>query len=232
MRFFAAVLAALWVGALSTAEAQEQPVVVELYTSQGCSSCPPADAILADLAAREDLIALAFHVDYWDYIGWKDDFADPSYTTRQRAYARVAGSRTVYTPQMIVGGVDHVIGTRPMQLVEAIQRHKAQRPPVALDLSRTGNEVAVRARSTGGVRGRVTVQLVQYRPKEAVSITRGENAGRTIAYYNIVSSLHVLGEWNGRGSWQGKAKVKPGLPVAVIVQRVDHGPVVAAARLR
>ena len=105
---------------IGAAAAADRPVVVELYTSQGCSSCPPADAILAELADREDVIALAFHVDYWDYIGWKDIFADPANTLRQRNYARVAGARSVYTPQMIVDGQDHVVGTKPMKLAEHI----------------------------------------------------------------------------------------------------------------
>ena len=100
-RLFAAVATSL---ALSTPAVADGPVVVELYTSQGCSSCPPADAMLHDLAARPDVIALALHVDYWDYIGWVDEFADPAYTRRQKQYAQVAGNPSVYTPQMVIGG--------------------------------------------------------------------------------------------------------------------------------
>ena len=114
IRFATATLALILSMTVSTARAAEPVVVVELYTSQGCSSCPPADKLLAELASRKDVLPLALHVDYWDYIGWADVFADPAYTKRQRAYARVAGSRSIYTPQMIVGGKDHVIGFKPM----------------------------------------------------------------------------------------------------------------------
>ena len=96
------------------ATAQENPVVVELFTSQGCSSCPPADALMHDLAAREDVIPLALHVDYWDYIGWKDPFGNPAHADRQRAYAAAGNRRTIYTPEMVVGGVTDIVGTQPM----------------------------------------------------------------------------------------------------------------------
>ena len=109
------------------------PVVVELYTSQGCSSCPPADAFLArELANRDDVIALALHVDYWDYIGWKDDFADPQHTDRQRDYARAAGQRTIYTPQMIIAGKDHVIGSHPAEVKKLIRAHASAAFPLAI----------------------------------------------------------------------------------------------------
>jgi hypothetical protein len=94
--------------------AQDRPVLVELFTSQGCSSCPPADALLHKLARRDDVVALALHVDYWDYIGWKDTFAKAAHSARQRAYAREAGRRMVYTPQMIINGADHVVIGRPI----------------------------------------------------------------------------------------------------------------------
>lgn len=107
-------LFALWAAAsvvtAPAASADEKTVVVELFTSQGCSSCPPADALLAELDKSADVIALALHVDYWDYIGWKDSFADPENTERQRGYARAAKARSIFTPQMVIGGVDHVIG--------------------------------------------------------------------------------------------------------------------------
>ncbi|HHB81142.1 MAG TPA: DUF1223 domain-containing protein, partial [Aliiroseovarius sp.] len=108
------------------ARAQERPlVVVELFTSQGCSSCPPADALLARLAQRDDVLALSMHVDYWDYIGWPDTFAQPKNTERQKAYAHAAGMRSIYTPQMIIAGKDHVIGSKPMDVVDYIEMSRA-----------------------------------------------------------------------------------------------------------
>ena len=103
-RFFSSAVLAVSVGFSSAAMAQQQPVVVELYTSQGCSSCPPADAMFAELKDRKDVIAIALHVDYWDYIGWKDEFGHPAHADRQRAYAAKAGRRSIYTPEMVVHG--------------------------------------------------------------------------------------------------------------------------------
>ncbi len=140
MRRIIGAATGLWAVCAVAAFAQgtDNPVVVELFTSQGCSSCPPADAILGDLAGRDDVIALALHVDYWDYIGWKDTFADPSYTKRQRAYARVAGARNIYTPQMVVGGMDHLVGVRPMELSDLIERHNAKDSTIDLNLGAVG----------------------------------------------------------------------------------------------
>ena len=133
------------------ATAENGPAVIELYTSQGCSSCPPADAMLHDLAKRDDVIALALHVDYWDYIGWKDSFASAEYTQRQHAYARAANATTVYTPQMVIGGVDHVIGSRPMQVMDVVQAHSRQGNPVDVELTRRGSNVFVSAAAGRGV---------------------------------------------------------------------------------
>ena len=116
-----------------------RPVLLELYTSQGCASCPPADDLLLDLAAREDVIALALHVDYWDYIGWPDTFASRAHTERQQAYARRHGHSTIYTPQMVVNGVELIEGFRTMQVMDAIAAQYAMAPEVSLTLTRTGN---------------------------------------------------------------------------------------------
>jgi len=114
----AAALAAVTLTPAGQANA-DGPVVVELFTSQGCSSCPPADKILGELAKRDDVIALSLHVDYWDYLGWKDDFASPAHTARQQGYATALGERMMFTPQMIIGGTDSVVGSRAMELISA-----------------------------------------------------------------------------------------------------------------
>jgi hypothetical protein len=208
------------------------PVVVELYTSQGCSSCPPADAVLAGLAARDDVIALALHVDYWDYIGWKDTFADPAYSRRQRAYAQAAGASTVYTPQMIVGGMDHVVGIRAEEVEALIRRYGAGPAPVTLDLARTGGQVQVRARAAAPLANGAVVQLVRYRARERVEIVLGENAGRAIDYANIVTAWTPVADWDGRTDLSLTLEAPGTDSVAVIVQEPGPGPILAAEALR
>ena len=210
--------------------AQADPVVVELYTSQGCSSCPPADAMLHDLAKRDDVLALALHVDYWDYIGWTDIFGRPENTARQHAYARAARATTVYTPQMIIGGVDHVIGSRPMQVMDLIQAHSRQEYPVSVSITRNGDTVQISASSTE--MNNYVVELVRYIPTATVNIRRGENAGRELVYTNIVSSLEAVAEWDGAGTLKITAPAPGSDPVAVLVQKAGHGPIVGAAQLR
>ena len=224
-------VAAAW-AVLGGAAAADGPVVVELFTSQGCSSCPPADKILAEIANRDDIIALALHVDYWDYIGWKDSFANPAFTERQRAYAHAAGARSIYTPQMIVGGRDHGVGTKPMKLAEFINVHAEAPDAVSVELSRAGDRVTIEARATAAVSSGMVVQLVTYTPTATVEIKRGENAGRTLAYHNIVRDWIEVGKWDGRGTFRAEARVPGGMPVAVLVQARDAGPILGAAKSR
>lgn len=226
----------LFIAALAlaqTAAAQNRPVVVELYTSQGCSSCPPADEILAELAPRDDIIALALHVDYWDYLGWKDDFATPAFSERQRNYARAAQRRTVYTPQVIVQGVSPVVGNRPKEVANAIRRHESKgADPVELQLERKDGMLYITARAKGTGVGRAVVQVVRYMPEAWVNIRGGENAGKRVLYANIVTEWEALAHWNGRGTFTAETPLKGGYPVVVLVQKVNYGPILAAGRLR
>ena len=231
MRKLASLLAAA-VMMVSQAAAQDNPVVVELFTSQGCSSCPPADAFLHDLAAREDVVALAMHVDYWDYIGWKDSFASPENTKRQRSYARAGERRMIYTPQMIINGQEHVVGNRPRDVIDLITMHKSKTSPVALEVTRAKNKVTIEAQAEQSLSGELVVQLVQYRPKSVVDIKRGENAGRTLSYANVVTQMDVLGYWDTKRPLSLEATAKGDGPVVVLVQHKDHGPMVAVARLK
>lgn len=227
--FMAAMLASVTILSANVGAAQTNPVVVELYTSQGCSSCPPADEMMRTLAGRDDIIALSLHVDYWDYIGWKDVFGSPAFTRRQHGYANAANARTVYTPQFIIGGADFVVGAKSMELMDAVA---AQRPSgIALNLSRSGNQLRIAAAPGRGGRDMV-VQVVRYTPEEQVAIQRGENAGRTIAYSNIVTSWDVVGQWNGRSALDMTTPVSGTSPIVVIVQDAAFGPIMAAARLR
>ena len=212
--------------------AQDNPVVVELYTSQGCSSCPPADAILHELADRDDVIALALHVDYWDYIGWKDPYGSAAHAERQRAYARVGQRRTIYTPEMVVQGVTDIVGTKPMKLSEAIAKHAREAPKVDLDLTREGNKLVVAAKALVDVKGPLTVHLLRYAPEHTTKIKRGENRGKTLVYSNVVEDWQVLGNWDGTAPLEISAEVVGELPSVVIIQGQDTGPILAAARLR
>ncbi len=214
------------------ATAQQGPIVVELFTSQGCSSCPPADRMLHELAARSDVIALALHVDYWDYIGWKDEFADPRNAQRQRAYARVAGRRSIYTPQMIVMGQTDIVGAKAMKLSDAINAHKATPQPVQIDLTRAGGQVQITAQARQAQLGDMVVHMVRYRPLRESRITRGENKGHTYKYANVTEGWTVLGEWDGRAPLNMTADVAGDHPVVVIIQAPSDGPIYGAARLK
>ena len=225
-----AILASLLLAA-SPVVAEDNPVVVELFTSQGCSSCPPADDIFAELAQRDDVLALALHVDYWDYIGWTDEFASPAFTERQKSYARVHEKQSVYTPQMIVGGRDVLVGAKPMKLAELIQQHGDAAPTVRLAVMRVDGRVEIAA-SDARAPGPMVVDLVTYIPRRTVEIERGENAGRTLDYHNIVSSWTRIGVWNGKGEFRASVPLATSDEAAVIVQRVGPREIVAAARAR
>jgi len=220
----------VWFGlAAAAGQAADRLVVVELFTSQGCSSCPPADALLGQIADREDVLGLALHVDYWDYIGWKDQFANPAYTARQKAYARHNGKMSVYTPQMIVDGQRFLVGYKPMQLADLIQAH--QRAPVRadLDLRRRGERLEISiARGTTGRDAEVIV--VTYARERRVDISRGENAGRTLDYHNIVTSWTPVGTWDGTSPYRATVRLDTGDEVAVIVQEKGPGAILAASR--
>lgn len=228
MKSIATWIAAFWIAFTGMAHAQSSPVVVELFTSQGCSSCPPADALMHKLATREDVIALSMHVDYWDYIGWKDEFGRAENTARQKAYAAQAGRRSIYTPQMIINGEDSVVGTHPMDVSDLVAKHRAAQHSVALKLARSGASVQIAASATRA--GAYEVTLVRFAPKKTTAIKRGENAGKTLNYVNVVSDFKVIGTWDGKGPLSMTASAGEG-PLAVLIQHKNHGAIEAAARI-
>lgn len=228
MRKITALIAALWIGLTGAVQAQSQPVVIELFTSQGCSSCPPADALMHKLAARGDVIALSMHVDYWDYIGWKDEFGRAENTVRQKAYAQAGGRRSIYTPQMIIAGEDSVVGTHPMDVADLIAKHARRKSDVALKIARVDGKVSIAASARKA--GKFEVKLVRFTAKRTTAIKRGENAGKTITYVNVVSDFKTIGTWDGRAPLSLAAQAGNG-PVAVFIQRTGHGRIEAAARL-
>lgn len=174
----------------------ETPVVVELFTSQGCSSCPPADAFLGELAAVPGVIALSMHVDYWDYIGWKDVFASPENTARQRRYAKSLANRYVYTPQMVVDGNADVVGSRTGDVVDLIEAAAAAAKPLRLSFTQEAGGAVVIPAGPAPDEG-ATVWLAVYDDAHDTEILRGENSGQTLRYYNVVREMEQIGTWTG-----------------------------------
>ena len=224
-------LLAAWAALAATGAPAQVPVVVELFTSQGCASCPPADALLADLAKQPGVIALALHVDYWDYLGWEDVFASPVFTQRQKRYAKAIGAKMIYTPQMIVAGADRVPGNRPDEVLARIAAQGALAPRVLLEVTREGARVVIRALAEPPLAKGAIVQLVRIRPEESVAITRGENAGREVIYHNIVTDWAPVAEWPGTAPLDLVLEADGPAPVVVIVQEPGPGPVLAAMRI-
>ena len=202
----------------------QRPVVVELFTSEGCSSCPPADAVLRDLArSRPDVLALGFHVTYWDYLGWRDPFSLQAATDRQRDYA-VHLRGPVYTPQMVVDGVHDVIGSEREEVLRTIQQ-SAPSASVPVRLRRDGGSAVI---DLGTGAGSARVLLVGYDTEHRTSIGRGENGGRTLLEANIVRAVVPVGTWTGTAaSW--RAAVPDGERLAVLAQAPD-GRILGAAK--
>lgn len=205
--------------------------MVELFTSQGCSSCPPADAYLHKLAAREDVIALALHVDYWDYIGWKDSFGKAEWSDRQRGYAKAAGRGMVYTPQMIINGTDHVVGNRPKDVEFLIDRRSALPLLVQMTAEREGDRLTISAEAEQRLIGDFEVRLIRYMPKQKVAIKSGENAGEIFNYAQIVTDMDVLKKWDGRNAVSITTQIEGDEHSVVLIQREGHGEIVAATRV-
>jgi len=186
---------------LSPAAAQTRGVL-ELFTSQGCSSCPQADQLLGELASDPSLVTVSLPIDYWDYLGWKDTLADPRNTVRQKAYSKVRGDRQVYTPQMVVNGSVHALGSDRNAIERAIE-HSREKPatlslPVALSVVDGRLVVAVPERSDGHAAAEVWVWGLS--KAITVAIKRGENRGKTITYYNVLRRSLKLDSWNGKAN--------------------------------
>jgi len=210
------------------AAAAKPPVIVELFTAQGCSSCITANAHVADLAERERVLPLTFSVDYWDYLGWPDTFARPEFTERQKAYAKRLGPRAVYTPQVVVDGRHQVSGGKPDQLdVMVAQAVRAPgNPPDMLYMENGKIAVGSGPRPRGGAE----VWLVRYDPRRIeVEPKKGDNRGETVVARNVVRQLVRLGRWRGRPTaFRLPATEEEGLETLVIVQGTDGGRVIAA----
>lgn len=222
----------------SRAEMKAQPVLAELFTSQGCSSCPEADQIWAELQQRNDVIALSFSIDYWDYIGWKDTLAKRENTLRQQAYAKAMPSRQVYTPQVIIDGLKDVVGNERQKLFSAIDARvaKSRGKRTEVSLSKSGSIVHIRI-GTGETTRPATVWIAHTTGSKTVKIKSGENGGRVMTYTNVVRDFASAGTWSGQALalqvpayGTDKSEVTDG--IAVWVQLGSHDQVLGAAQLR
>jgi hypothetical protein len=185
-------------GGSAAADPQGPPrAVVELFTSQGCSSCPPADKLLAELAQRPDLVALTFAVDYWDYLGWKDTLAHPLFSARQRGYAYARGDRQVYTPQVVVNGEKPCLGSDRTQIEQNITAGGPHSLPVPLTLAERDGIVTVAIEAPSDNVAMAELWVLPVSRAQTVPIGRGENEGRTVTYANVVKGMMRLGEWRG-----------------------------------
>ena len=198
-------------------------VLAELFTSQGCSSCPSADAAFGRLRDRPDVIALAFHVTYWDRLGWRDTLGDPAFTERQRWYAGLLG-KGLYTPQMVLDGELDLVGSDP-RLEQAVDLVRAQRVPLPIEITAAGVALLPDAEVTGDVR----LTAIGYDRHHLVAIGRGENAGSSVDYYNAARTLHDLGAWDGR-SRRLALGAAPGTGVVLLAQDQATGRVLALGR--
>ncbi len=243
MRHFSALLGVLGACAIAssalagTSATPGQPrAIIELFTSQGCSSCVAADAYFADLAKRSDVVALSLHVDYWDYLGWRDTLGDPAHTQRQRDYAAVHGSRRIYTPQIVVNGTEDFVGS-DRRSVDAAIAQSALPVPVTMRRGDGTIEIEVAARPEPH-NVPATIRLVLLTSEAKVAIARGENAGATVDYYNVVRGMRPVGMWDGEAvkiTLPAHEIMPNGVDSCAIVVQEDHpngpGAIIGAAWL-
>ncbi|GAB6052716.1 DUF1223 domain-containing protein [Magnetospira thiophila] len=227
-------ICAVWlaVTGASSAEASEPtPVVVELFTSQGCSSCPPADAFIGELADEKAVLPLSFHVDYWDYIGWKDPFADPDHGRRQKAYAQQFNQRSVYTPQVVVQGLYEAVGSNRRSVRQLIQRASEETSPIAILMQPQDDGLHIRLPETHpGLQA--DLLLVLFDRQHVTQVRRGENRGETLTNRNVVRATLALGTWDGMATeFLVAASRLPGTADAgaLLLQKPNGGAILSAA---
>lgn len=247
---FIAGLGVLTLGASTPALAQmdagaaavSRPVsaVIELFTSQGCSSCPPADTLLKDYAAsHKDVMALSLPVDIWDYIGWKDTLASPKNAERQRAYSRLLGSGPVYTPQVVINGVAQSIGSDAREIDAAMEKAKialgSKHVSVQLWPHRNSVIIEMGDAPAGSEVKESTIWLAVVQKSVDVTIQKGENAGQSLRYVNVVRELTPVGVWTGKAATiqlLRSAFMRPDIEdIIVLIQEADYGPIIGAAWL-
>ncbi|MDO5604251.1 MAG: DUF1223 domain-containing protein [Paracoccus sp. (in: a-proteobacteria)] len=188
------------------------PVVVELFTAQGCGGCPPAQDLLGDLAARRDVLALSWHVDYWDYLGWPDSFARPEFSNRQKGYNRLRGARALFTPQFVIGGEMAINESRPADLMAAIRHEMAEGDHISVTQRVSGARTEIELTPLGTLPSGIAVQLVRYLPRRSVEIGAGDNNGRVLQMHNVVVASEVLARWDGKAPLRLSVTLGAGAP--------------------
>jgi hypothetical protein len=214
-------------GWTASVDAQPRPAVVELFTSEGCSSCPPADAFLGELAERPDVLALAFHVDYWDDLGWRDRFGLAEAVQRQRMYVNTLRLSSAYTPQVVIDGHADFVGSDRASISKGLA---GNRDGVGIALSVRDGVVLIDLAAQAVAASDIV--LVGYRRQAVSAIGRGENAGRTLTEFNIVRGVRTLGQWDGKArQYQARVDSFPAdaTDVAALVQSVGQGHIIGAA---
>jgi hypothetical protein len=215
-------------------QAAASPVLVELFTSQGCSSCPPADKLAAELKDQPGVTIVSFNVDYWDYLGWKDTLAKPEFTKRQMDYAHARGDNDVYTPQMIFNGDGHAVGSNKGAVTNAISHAQAGVPGIDMHVQLIGNSLVVDL-PQGKADGEATLWLMAIAPSITVKIERGENSGTSVSYHNVVRNLVKAGSWNGEAAKFTLAKADIMMPECksciAVLQEGNLGRMLAMAKL-
>lgn len=212
--------------------------VVELFTSQGCSSCPPADATLSRLIDEGDVLALSYHVDYWNYLGWKDTLSSAASTERQYGYARTLNRNSVYTPQAVINGRDHVNGADYARIRSLFSEMKSEHERPDIDVDIQSDEQGMRVRIGAG-KGKANVVAVYFDEKNKVAIGRGENSGKTITYRHSVRAMETIGMWSGEALTlelpESVLAAHPGRGCAILLQEVSRdgapGAILGAAQV-
>ena len=216
------------------AQATQQPVLVELFTSQGCSSCPPADRLAATLKNRPGIQVVSFNVDYWDYLGWRDTLASPDYTKRQMDYAHARGDNDVYTPQMVINGDAHIVGSSQAQVEAAIAAAAKSPPKISVAIKATDNDLIVEL-GDGAIQDEGTLWLMAVTPQVNVKIERGENSGSTVSYHNVVRKLVPAGTWMGKATTlmlpKNNIMIGDSASCLAVLQKRALGPILGFAQL-
>ena len=179
------------------AAASRIEAVAELFSSQGCNACPPADAVLSEIRGRPGVLALTYHVDYWDYLGWKDTLASPEFSQRQYDYAKARGDMDVYTPQMIVNGGKPMVGSQRSEVFAALDQSRGNEWPVAVSVTDSAKEIVIDL-GASDIHAEATLWVMAVKAAQTVKILRGELAGRDITYNNVVCEVVPAGMYSGK----------------------------------